>query len=412
MSIEKSMKKNKKLIVAFAVIVIVFAVYSGVIPLGIVTPGWELYNQIGALKVDNTIKTKTTDFTTPNDITGPYWKVDPDDPNAGIPTIMIQTSDIRHVDFTGSVTPDNQPAAEKKATINGHTYLFDYHVYMFDVTVRTVADRTVTKTGVGNGDRYPVWSHETYWPFTGDAGASYFPAHTSFTTSDPTKEGKQFSGGVFEKFIISPWTGVAPYNGIQNATLVNAWAGVMNTYIFTKEQGQVANQWGDISTPSGDAPLFVKGGLDNGAQVPMLKDDGTYGVAAPTVNWDYTNAPRSDIASTVVLYLPVQESAGAYLTRDWIGGVTALTPCDVYVKYTLRIDVLTTHDYVLQGGNVVPTLAPPTDFYSWVKGFWDGLFSPGNLLITFMVMVLIIIGLVLALRPSLWKTLLRRNRHE
>jgi hypothetical protein len=357
--LEAVLKRNKKLLIIATAFLVLFIAVS---PFAIVNPGWEIYNQVNAMQYPEGVKSGAGEFTSPATISGSTWIVDTDDPNYGVPTIEVQTSDIRHVDFSGKPVADTTPATVPKEFVRGnHSFVLDYHVYMFDMTIRTVADKAVTTFG----GWYPStrWMHETSWPYTGYA--------VGMNPDDDPLVGKQFVGGVYVKFVISPWKGTGVVETPENYSLNTAWAGVMNSYIFTKEQGQVANQWGDLISPSNEAPLFVRGGLDNGAQVPMFLDDGTYGSVAPVVDWDLTASPDSRIKSAVVLYLPVQLQAGAYLTRNWASTVTQLTPCDAYIKYTIRVDVLTTHDFVLQTAVNPPELNPPVDIISWFYGFWD-----------------------------------------
>jgi hypothetical protein len=410
-----SLKLNKKnrtiAIMIIAVLVIaIFAssTFTSTTPLGIVVPGWEIYNQIQAMNFDGVgVKSSANEFTSPRDISASLWKVDIDDPYAKVPTIMVQTSDIRHVDFTGQSIPLTEPAKERTVTRNNHTYYLDYHIYMFDVTIRTIADKKLLyTTGECSG-----WSHETSWTHIYDDGTDLYLIPP---ISVPEKQGEQFSGGVYVKFAISPWNGVPAVGGPVNSTIMGAWSGIMNSYVFTKEQGAVANQWGQLQDSSGGAHSFVRGGLDNGAQVPMFADDGTYGSQSNRVDWDNDVTPTTRPQSTVILYLPVQEAAGAYLTQNWVGGVTDLTPCDVYVKYTLRVDVLTTHDFALQVAENPPTLAPPTDYTPWTKSFWESIadWFAGlpNSWEFWLIIIIIALVFITVVNPGFWSMLLQRRQ--
>lgn len=357
---------KKPVIIIVALAITLLLVSSSLTPTfntgSIVTSGWEIYNQINAMQYPAGVKIGSGDFMGTSTISAPLWIVDDDAYNSGVPTMMIQTSDIRHVDFSGTVIPNNQAARTMTIERESVTYQLDYHIYMYDVTVRTRADYAKLQVV----PIAPYFEHETSWPFAGDAGLGNI-------VTDPDRQGKPFDGGVYMKFAINPWRGPQADTTAVPAGyyMSDAWAGVMNTYVFNKEQGQIANQWGETPMASVDAPIYVKGALDNGAQVPMFEDDGTYGSATQIVNWDPSLNPDTRIQSTVIQYLPVKESAGAYLTRNVIGGATELSPCDVYVKYTLRVDVLQTHEFTLYTGQVVPTLAPPVDYFSWTRGFWD-----------------------------------------
>jgi hypothetical protein len=308
---------------------------------------------------------------------------------------MVQTSDIRHVNFAGQVTPQNQPADTRSVTRGQKTYYLDYHIYMFDISVRTVADKKIVGQSTFTGGA-PVFQHETSWSHFSDEGLGF----TDRAWTGTGKVGAQFSGGAYLKFAISPWTGVAGVSGPENSIVTGAWSGIMNAYIFSKEQGQVANQWDQSVNPSDEALSFVKGGLDNGAQVPMYVDDGTFGtMSTNTVNWDTNVTPDTRIPSTNILYFPVQESAGAYLSKNWVGAVSDVIPCDVYVKYTVRVDVLTTHEFTLQTAQNPPTLAPPIDYVplpastnplAWLNA------------VTIILIVLLIVAVVIVVKLVRW----------
>lgn len=353
--------RNKIALLLGTIIIISVLIMGNFTSISIVNPGWEVYNQIAGIKYDeHGVKTGPDDFPHPVTIGSSNWIVDEDEMYWGSPTIMIQTSEIRHVDFTGTVVPASQPAtAPIIKNINNHQYVVDQHIYMFDITIRTVADKR--QHSYFNNDE---WEHETSWSKVTDT--LKIPEYGGHI-------GKQFNGGVFTKFVISPWSGSSAQQTPSGYRLDNAWAGIMSSTVALKEQGQIENQWGEKPTPDSQAEMFVRGGLDNGAQINMYEDGGGFGTPAPIITWDSDKVLDPRIRSTVVLYLPAQMYAGAYLTRNWAGVTTQLSPCDVYIKYTVRVDVMQAHDYVLVTNPIPPTLAPPEDYYSWTQGFWDGL---------------------------------------
>jgi hypothetical protein len=339
---------------------------------GLIVPGWELYNQVGALRHNDTIYSDSSQFTTPKELMGVYWKVDIDDPNYGVPTIYTILSDIMHVDFMGKPIPNDQPAATVTKTIGNSTYYLDYHIYMYTVTIRTIADKLYYTKETPAGS-IPAWQHETSFPYEWWA----WP----IGGGGDGKVGQKFKGGVYVKFIISPWRGDT-YRAAPNSSYVleNCWSGVMNTYVFKRELGQVENQWKETKPPDPIAPLFVGGGIDEGNQVAMFEDDGTFGTPAPTIIWDPSISPDPRIKSTVVQYLPIEMFPGAYLTRDMLGGVNGLYPCDVAVMYTLRVDVLQQHKFTLETAIKPPAPTWPSDYFSWALSFWDSVFQSLGLL--------------------------------
>ncbi|MCJ7424725.1 hypothetical protein MUP01_10735 [Candidatus Bathyarchaeota archaeon] len=345
-------------------------VMTGMIPglpkYGLVVPGWEIYDQVAAIRHNDEVKSEESDFTSPKELMGVYWKVDVDDPHWGVATLMVQVGDIRHIDFTGTPTPNAQPAATMTVTRGNNTYYLDYHIYSYVVTIRTVADFHQYRTYAD----LPVWEHETSWPH------EMWDWYTDHGLN--TYVGTQFDGGVYTKFVISPWTGVSYRTGPNSSyQLSGCWAGVMNTYIMPggKELGTIDNQWGRKPTADANAQPRVVGGLDGGNQVPMFEDDGTLGNPATPVPWDDNLNPESRIRSTVVQYLPVQMIPGAYIALDMLGGATQIDPLDVVCRYTLRIDVLQSHNFTLITAIKPPEPDWPSDYFGWAESFWTNLFA-------------------------------------
>jgi len=332
--------------------------------LGIVVPGWEIYNQVGAVRHADTIYSTASQFTSPKELMGVYWKVDIDDPYYQVPTIYVGCGDITHVDFMGRVIPNDQPASSVTKTIGNSTYYLDYHIYLYTITIRTIADAKQ----YNHGGTLPGFIHETSWPHEFQESAISAPGGNRY--------GTRFAGGAYVKFVISPWRGDT-YRTPPNSSYVldNCWAGVMNTYVFQRTLGQVENQWYERQVPDVQAPLFVGAGIDEGNQVPMFEDDGTFGTPAPTIIWDPSISPDPRIKSTVVQYLPIEMFPGAYLSFNWVGGVQDLSPCDVAVMYTLRVDVLQQHKYTLETAYKPPEPTWPSDYFSWAESFWTWLFG-------------------------------------
>jgi hypothetical protein len=365
----KAKRPKKGLALAFIILFLlaIFVVSQQTTPfLRWISPGWEIYDQVGAIRSSDQIYSQSNQFTSPRELMGVYWKVDVDDPYYGVPTIMVELGDIHHVDFTGREIPSDQVAATMTVTRGNNTFYLDYHIYTYTVTIRTIADKKLRFTDM-LGENW--WSHETMWPYEGWG---------TFGGFGGTYVGQHFTGGVYTKFVINPWKGVS-YHTPPNSSYVldQCWAGVMNTYILKKQQGQVANQWGQMPPPS-SANFFIGGGLDEGNQVPMFEDDGTFADPAPSVNWGSDVTPDVRIESTVVHYLPVDLGVGASCQHDWDGDVTDISPLDVAVMYTLRVDVLQTHEFTLQTAIKPPEPTWPTDYFSWAVSFWQALLGGLN----------------------------------
>lgn len=343
----------------------------------IVTPGWEIYDQIVGAQCNNKLYTQSSQFTSPNLISAPLWKFDVDDPNYGVPTMQVTIGDIHHVDFSGNDIPDTQAAETLPAiTIGNDTYYFDEHIYLLTVTIRSIADVKQEGTA-GLLGTIPVFEHETSWPY------QYATPTQKGTIDTPPRVGKEFDGGAYVAFVINPWRGASSDSyspsGLNTSkyVLTNAWAGVMNAYVLNVVQGQIANQYSGggtnnngLPSPAADAPLEIKGAISYGNQVPMFLDNGAFSSSAPAVNFDNSLSPDARIPSSVALYLPIDIFPGAGIHNNALFITDAVYPADGYVMYTLRIDVLQAHDYTLETAIKPPTPSPPVDYYTWAQDFW------------------------------------------
>lgn len=364
------MKRKSVVALGLALICIVGLLLApSLLKLSLISPGWEIYDQIGALRYNDQVHSEASQFTTPRELMGVYWKVDVDDPNYGVPTLMVEVGDIHHIDFMGRDIPNDQYAQTRTVTRGNSTYYLDYHIYLYTITIRTIAD---SRQASGGGYVDPTFDHETSWPY------QFQDILGGGTYDDPPHIGKVFDGGVYTKFVIDPWRG-GTYHDAPNSSYVldKCWAGVMNTYVLNKVQGRVENQFppsgdnpGGEPTPEGNAPVTIRGGIDEGNQVPMLEDDGTFNTLAPIINWDASVTPDTRIESTVVHYLPVALGAGAKVHGNVGFQVDAIYPCDVYIQYSLRVDVLQTHEFTLETAYKPPTPVVPTDYFSWAQDFW------------------------------------------
>jgi len=350
-------------------------IMTGMIPglprLSIVVPGWEIYAQICGVSngPPETVYTSASQFTFPREVGASHWKFDVDNYTYGVPTIEVSLSNIRHIDLSGNVIPVTTPAGSVTFTRGNETWYLDQHIYSYYVTIRTIADV------VSNGSHYgtPLFCHETLWPWEGYAqgvGVNRF----NFI-------GQKFQGGAYVKFVIDPWTGVSSHTPPNSSyVLDHCWAGIMETSVLEKEQGPVDNEYpapgGDRQPLDSAAKMYIAGGTERGYPLNMFEDDGTFGNLAPVVPWDPTVTPDIRIKSTVVQYLPIQLGAGAYATTDPYFFVDGLYPCDVAVMYTVRVDVLQAHEFVLNT-NPNPPEKPdwPSDYFGWAQSFWTGVLA-------------------------------------
>jgi hypothetical protein len=194
------------------------------------------------------------------------------------------------------------PYAPLENKAGNFTYVTEYHEYLFDVQLRTIAS-VKGETGVTpwpGGSTTMIWTHETsatyQWVTNAGAGGD--------------KIGKNVAGSVFIRFSTLPWGlldyGEAPENYVFNGY----WLGIMNAKIENFDYG--------IATK--DIEITDKGWVRNvesiGSQLNMYKDDGTYAAAYTEIPWDTNKILDPDIKNVVIVEVPFDLMAGAYAKYD------------------------------------------------------------------------------------------------
>ena len=321
--------------------------------------GWEVYSTVASLRASDKFYPQQAQFTSPN-YQGPHnWRVDVDEPDYQVPTIEVTQSDVRHTNMLGQWTPDSQYIETRKVERGGHVYYLDYHVFTMDVTLRTMADVV-----------YIGWA-----PITGN----HYKSETAYNDYEGMN-GLPFQGGTLVSFTVNPWKGgtyrdapEVPVNAPPGSKYVlnEMFVGVMQTYVVGVSKGTVE---GSPNTDS-DVPSYVKPGLAQGSVADMYTS--VAGMEAEQIAWGAAS-PDSRIASSVYIYLPVDMLAGAHVTRNWLGQIDKVQASDVFVKYTVRVDVLATHDFVLQTGTKPPPQENPEDWVAKLTGFWDNVLGGLN----------------------------------
>lgn len=334
--------------------------------------GWEVQANISAVKVGNRwIKPGTTGLAETPSYGSAQWHIDPDkyatkdyDPNPydffagtkvdtsvyGMPDIIISRSDPKHSDFSGKEIPPSQPVDTVTVKLNdSYELVYDYHIYTFTVTIRTDADGKVVWSGVFSG---VAGEFKTAWGF------------------------QAFEGTVYVTFSVNPW------QIRQNAT--DGWTGIMGAYAIDIDEGLVTGT-AEPTTGSQATPGYSKGSAIN-----MYTDIG--GDTLNQIAWDSAKSIDSKIPSSVALAFPVTLAPGANINKDALGRITSFDPSNVFVKYTVRMDVLTVSGFTLYSGSHLPDEENPEESVTLGADFWRGvnafLNSPGG--ITMMIMIIII----------------------
>lgn len=246
------------------------------------------------------------------------WRIDVDAQYSGRPSLFIETSPVRHTNFQGIQTDNGLAVESRIVTRQRDTYYLDYHVFMFDFRVRTVADVKATAC-IRNAllQEVCVFDHET------SAEIGCFPTLATICGTN----GKLFDGSSFVGFGINPWQGarIAPEGTIR----FGQWVGIMQAIIQTAEAGF------DTKVPQ-DSPGSATAVLATGAAANMFTLAGQ-----DQPKFQFGTASLDDaIPQFILIELPYRLLPGADWTIAPGSGYSSLVPSNVNVHYVVRVDVL------------------------------------------------------------------------
>jgi hypothetical protein len=324
-------------------------------------PGWEVSTELVAIDIDDSLGPTIRRY--PPQMLFKFsptsnWQYDYDYVEFGMPDLKVTVGDVRE--------PSSKfPYAPLENKVGNFTWITEYHEYIFDVQLRTIAS-VKGQVGAGSGGlvQTTIWTHETsmvhQWVDNFGAGGD--------------KIGKNVAGSAFIRFSTLPWGlldyGIAP----ANYTFNGYWLGVMNAKIENYD-------WG-VATK--DAKITDNGWARNvesiGSQLNMYKDDGQYATAYTEVPWDINKILDPDIKNVVIVEVPFDLMAGAYARYDaWAylgnGAIVELKPVDYYLTYTIRMECLVTKEFEFRDPGTPPNPSPidkPVDYVPSVdRTFWD-----------------------------------------
>jgi hypothetical protein len=334
--------------------------------------GWELGTECLALR-GNPDKFQAFD-----PATNIQW--DFDDWKYGYPDVKATVSDVREE------TPKMAYEALQK-DYDQFKYIVEYHEYLFDVQIRTIADVELVDTTISNS-----YKHETSMPYMW---------HENFGQTGGDLIGKNLDGGVYVRFSCLPW-GIPNFGDTpENYSFNGYWLGIMNAKVENIQTG-IATQDIEI-THTG----WVRNVESVGSQLNMSRDDGTFTQSYSEISWDINKVLDPDIKNTVIVYLPFDLMAGAYEKFDpyagWLlaGSITELKPVDYYVTYTVRMECLVVKEYEYRDPASSPNPSPiqkPQDYVPYTQlSFWDkyGLYIIIGIILLFLLgfIVLPILGI-------------------
>lgn len=247
------------------------------------------------------------------------WRIDVDAQYSGRPSLFIETSPVRHTNFQGIQTDNGLAVESRQVTRLRDTYFLDYHVFMFDFRVRTIADVKPVACSEVLFIQNCVYDTET----------AYKPGSSGECTqaSGCGKGGIPFDGSSLIAFFINPWQGARVPD--ENTVRFGQWTGIMQAIIFEAEAGF------DTKVPQ-DAPGFATAVLARNAAANMFAVTGE-----PQPNFQFGTATLDDdIPQLVLVELPYKLQAGADIETQFGGGLKTVVASNVNVHYIVRMDVL------------------------------------------------------------------------
>lgn len=335
-------------------------------------PGWEISaeNVAWGLRAgDGTIQNRTL-------AAGATIQWDADNPEYGYPDVISRVGDVREETLPSGYSP-GQDVFDK----GNFKYIVEYHEYLFDVQIQTLATVTLYKLGIF-GDNY--WRHETAMPYS-------YRDNLGASGSDV---GKSFVGVVYVRFSNLPW-GTLDYGPVpENYTFKGYWLGVMNAKSQKVERGQVDPE----ATASWQG--WARGLESPGAQLNIFRDDGSFGQAYVPVPRDQNKVLDPDIADVVIVELPFDVLAGAYeifsgSAATFKGQITEVKPRDWFITYTVRMECLVVKEYEYADPGISPNPSPiehpvdyvPGDLPSWIDQYLIWIIIAIVIVIVFLVLL-------------------------
>jgi hypothetical protein len=322
-------------IIVLAFLLLMLGAQAGVFT--VYKPGWE----INAELVGSFIGLHEQDRSYYKFISRSTIEFDVDEPDYGQPNIRATVSDIRES------TP-KWPYAPLENEYGNFKYVTEYHEYLFDLQIRTVA-------GVKN---VPGWT--TRWLTETALPAEYI----DLLGPIGDRIGKAFEGSILVRFVCSPWGFPDTAPPADNYTFNGYWLGVMNAKVEDYDNGTVVDL---DQTYNG----WVRDIQSVGGTLNMFQDDGTFSEDYIEVPWDKTKVLDPDIKSSVIVELPINLLAGAHtVSNPWYsllpGAWSEVKPIDVWVTYTVRMECLVTKEYEFRDPGTPPNPSPIEPPQDWV----------------------------------------------
>lgn len=327
--------------------------------------GWEVTTAIKSLKIDGKQAPSVG-------VHNMNWDSDKDFEVADSflnPDITIEKGLPYHVALSANLgwiaTSDPKPLDFYDVPSANGTELTRYHHWTFgyDVIIKTDAD-------------------SYYKPFP-----PYWDYGYGFEANDVEID-------LWTSFIVNSWT---PSGSEGDWDVVGGWSGIMSSSIIKVEKGLVQR---DADENYGHTITDL-----HSVGAPLNMD------TSPT---SFSADPRAlaGVPSEVDIQTKVTLSAGAQYTTDLLGHWDSVAVRNVFVKYTIRVDLLTVLQYSLRAGHQGPLEDPDEDNTAYqpentvLLGFFEMLTGAGGWIMQLAVFTIIGIALAIVLKMTL---LIRRR---
>ena len=355
------MKLNAKLIVPLAIVAILVGGVLFSFSIGSYAGGWNINNTPYDLILDDESYGAVTSKDLDGDVIS--WGKQ-DNANYSKPGLTVEMSQVHYEESVmGSWQYSSTPVLLDHYTVSLNsdgTKVQIYWLYMvgFEVTIKTSADKFLMQRPVGDLISDYGWNFE------------YGVVDVRVLTT----------------LALSQWT---PMGEDGNWTIVGGWSGVLSASCLAEEHGLVEDEaeenYGHV----------IQNLNSVNSRLNMYVDDAISGT------WDFDNTGSlRGVPSVVQVETYATLGAGAHYTSDSWSKWASCSVRNVFVKYTVGCEVLTTLQYALKTSHVGPLVNPDeanTDYApllpNWLQALVGAFSNPFAWVLT--VVIVAIVGFVI-----------------
>jgi len=376
------MKKNNNKIIVVALVILAVFLSANALGGNAWAGGWEVTNGMNTLNVDEVASNVFGSHYATSDTDGDYFSgvyggyllepiYNPNPPppspeptpelpkfagQGDNPDIVVEMSYPRYLktDGTYTATYDVEYGQDEKVR-------YIHWEYLYDVTIKTDADKYYKPFG-------------SYWDY-----GWFFEANVVPVT-------------VNTNFGLNAWT-VSGTDG--DWQLEGGWAGIMSASIYGVSFGLVD------SSASENYGHVIQNIHSQGAALNIFTQ---------SFSFEDSNGLK-DVPSSVSIDLSAKLGAGASYTVDLLSRWDSISVRNVFVKYTVKVDVVTVLQWKAAVGNPIPlsdpnesntNYAPQNGVANLFNAILDGIMQFGfGFIMPILVLVVIVVVVIFVIRPLL-----------